>query len=113
MTCPPSPATVDLLLDLRRRLVSLFVRDGQLGWRGPAGAMTEDLAARVRACKGELLREPWKCPGCGGDNFDLRQRCCWRCDWRACACGLQTGSALIATCFTCGVTCDAGGRGGG
>jgi len=39
------------------------------------------------------------CPEC---NKPLDRGRCWRCDWRLCQCGRETGSAFIAICIFCG-----------
>lgn len=53
-----------LLDDLARQGIRLFVRDGFLKYRAPAGAYTDALRAEVAEHRMTLLRE-WRCMLCG------------------------------------------------
>jgi hypothetical protein len=78
--------------------VRLSAAGGRLSYEAPRGVMTADLKQRVIDHRDELLVNLGKCPGCGR-AFDRGR--CWRCNYRVCACGKNTGSAFIDCCITC------------
>ncbi|MFZ0931363.1 MAG: hypothetical protein WAN11_22355 [Syntrophobacteraceae bacterium] len=45
-----------LISEVRRRGGTLVLADGELRYRGPQGALTDELRQRLRACKGELMQ---------------------------------------------------------
>jgi hypothetical protein len=96
-------SAADLLADLTRRGFCLEPRrGGSIFVRPPRGALTDQLRQRIRDQRAELLALLGACPKCGHAPFDQRQRCCWRCHWRACSrCGRATDSAFLELCLGC------------
>jgi hypothetical protein len=94
--------TASNLLDELARLQIFLTPDrgGSFRVRSPKGAMTAELRDRIRTQRVDLLLLLSACPDCG-KSLDRRQGCCWKCGWRRCGCGKQTGSPFIATCIPC------------
>ncbi len=95
--------TTTLLDLLRSRGITLFVEGDRLRYRGPAGALTDDLRQAVAQNREGLLASLRRgtCPQCRRPLDEKRR--CWRCGFRTCAvCGKDTGSPFVATCAPCG-----------
>src|SRR5262245_57149942 len=88
----------ELIATLRSRRVSLRAAGGRLYYRGPRGAMDAPLREAVELHQDGLMAAIATCPGCRRPLNDGR---CWRCSYRLCACGRNTGSAFIGMCFLC------------
>ena len=80
----------ELLAALRTAGVRLSVRGGGLHFRAPKGAYTPALRRGVTAHRDDLLHLFSPCPECGRPLDEGR---CWRCHYRRCDCGRNTGSA--------------------
>jgi hypothetical protein len=99
-------SAADLLAYLTGLGITLLPdRGGSFRVRSPKGAMTDELRRCISERRVELLLLMNACPECGGP-LDRRQGCCWRCGWRQCECGRQTGSPFIATCLLCEFSAD-------
>lgn len=59
----PETAPGSALDELAGRGIRLFVRNGFLKYRGPVGAMTDELRALVASHRGTYLRD-WRCMSC-------------------------------------------------
>lgn len=59
----PERTPGDALAELGVQGIRLFVRDGFLRYRGPAGAYTDELRALVASHRGVFLRD-WRCMAC-------------------------------------------------
>jgi hypothetical protein len=106
-----------LLDELRRRGFRLASEAGRLAVQ-PASQLTPELRAAITAHRAELLDllgqppVPAAAPGVPVTplRHEYRLPCacpaavCWRCCNRPCeVCGKPTGSALIRTCYLCGL----------
>lgn len=72
----------EVLEELSRRGIQLYLSGGFLRYRGPVGAFDDEMRAAVLACRNELLAD-WVCPSCEqihpvffGFHSNLRCRSC-------------------------------------
>lgn len=95
----------ELLDECRARGVELTAVGDRLRLSGPAGAVEDALRAKLRARKTDLVAALTStCPGCQRPIDEKRR--CWHCHYRACGtCGRPTGSAFLARCICCDLTC--------
>lgn len=102
MIDPPEAVAADLLAALRAGGFRLRVEDGQL-LISPAAKLSENRREQIALLKRWvvelLLSEGVLCPSCKA-QVDVRLRC-WRCNYRRCACGRDTGSCFIGMCISC------------
>jgi len=94
-----TPPVADLFARLHALGIRLLRLDrGRISFRAPRGVMNDELRSLIDCHRAELLLALGDCPGC---RKPLDRGRCWKCHWRRCRCGRDTGSAFISTCILC------------
>ena len=92
--------TVDQLLEaLTRRRITLFLKDGRLRFRAPAGALTLDLRNQITLLRQTLIERLHQEPQDGSAGVVRRCKVCKPGDW---ADESPTSNPIRTICRKCG-----------